>query len=305
MLHRSFNSLLTALSCLVLVGAAARAATCYGNDPCNACHTCGYCKHCNSGGNPCGVLRAERGQGRSSMNTHRTKIIHGSKSDHPKALDAVVPSTFFSRPGVTLTRSSHRQYKNDLHDLGVASPANTLPEPSPVPVRTLINSPIDNGRDSSPVVTGPPCIWQLSVTPTNVSGMPESLVGFRHWTDMQKPGLVESWDNWAKRLMHLIYANLTLEQGERSLFETCVIYVRADQKIMLSMEVSSNSKNMERLKRAVERLNGCPELVFPTQLQSDTVNITGQLAFAPVRVSRDVWGRVEPAVESSRNRYSW
>ena len=32
-------------------------ATCYGNDPCNACKNCRYCKHCAKEGGTCGVCK--------------------------------------------------------------------------------------------------------------------------------------------------------------------------------------------------------------------------------------------------------
>ena len=55
---------------LSLTGAAffdapALAARCYGRDPCNACRNCSACAHCNSGGNPCGVMKAMMGSSRT------------------------------------------------------------------------------------------------------------------------------------------------------------------------------------------------------------------------------------------------
>ena len=55
---------------LSLTGAAffdapALAARCYGRDLCNACRNCSACAHCNSGGNPCGVMKAMMGSSRT------------------------------------------------------------------------------------------------------------------------------------------------------------------------------------------------------------------------------------------------
>ncbi len=48
-----------AIVALVLGGIASDVtfATCYGDDPCNACKNCRYCKHCAKEGGTCGVCR--------------------------------------------------------------------------------------------------------------------------------------------------------------------------------------------------------------------------------------------------------
>jgi hypothetical protein len=51
---------LSMLLALVLCQLGALASTCYGLDPCNACHTCGYCKHCAVLGGSCGVCKGGR-----------------------------------------------------------------------------------------------------------------------------------------------------------------------------------------------------------------------------------------------------
>ena len=38
------------------------ASKCYGERDCAACHTCNYCKDCNSGGTLCGVYYKCRGE---------------------------------------------------------------------------------------------------------------------------------------------------------------------------------------------------------------------------------------------------
>ncbi len=50
---------------------AATAATCYGNDPCNACKNCRYCKRCATEGGTCGVCKARRAAQRKA---HRLAV---------------------------------------------------------------------------------------------------------------------------------------------------------------------------------------------------------------------------------------
>ncbi|MBA4078505.1 MAG: hypothetical protein C0508_25980 [Cyanobacteria bacterium PR.023] len=131
------------------------------------------------------------------------------------------------------------------------------------------------------------------------------MVHFYHWSDMQKPGVIDTWDKWAKGLMHIVYADVSATPGQKSMFEDYLIYVRSDKKIMMKTSGYSNSKNLELLRAAVDRLNGREELAFPTPLVADTVFISGQIAFAPERISRDVWGRPEPKEKSNWNQYAW
>jgi hypothetical protein len=51
--------LVMVLSVPLLIGIAADSsfATCYGNDPFNACKNCKYCKHCAKEGGTCGVCK--------------------------------------------------------------------------------------------------------------------------------------------------------------------------------------------------------------------------------------------------------
>lgn len=303
MRHCSFINFLV-LSIVFLCRSPVEAATCYGNDPCRACSSCGYCGNCNSGGNPCGVLKALKGISSPSSSVRGSSVLVTPikvQRRHYEARSAETAkyriSSFRSKQPITAVKSIRTTPAAELNQ--------SLPEPSPVPV----NAPISRTAQpslSKPVLTESmgSCVWQLTVDRSSAYGDSESLVGFYHWGGMDEPGKIEAWNNWAKRILHLIYAGITSQQGTRSQFENYTIYVRADGKVMLKGDSSLSGDNMAKLKSVVAQLEGRPELVFPTSLTADTVFLTGQLGYGPLRVAKDVWGRPE---ESTNSRYprSW
>lgn len=279
------------------------AGTCYGLDPCSACRNCNYCRHCNSGGNPCGVLKSLRGIPR--------KTKPSSKSTRSKKhIDRPLKSVVLSSPkkNVETKIRSYSPYKR--YDLN----ANQAPS-------TLRASEIQTENDSQSSSTEripqqlqplnqtntivQPCFWKLQVTPFQLSGFPDSLVGFHHWTDMRPEKRIQIWDSWAKKFLHSIYSNLREQAGERSLFESFVIYIRNDQKILVKELGGAGSKNISKLKLAVEKLNGSPDLAFPTDLQDDTVFISGQLGFLPKTISKNMWGEVQENPIDTRYQFEW
>lgn len=314
--------ILLAVALLFLCTSPALASTCYGDNPCHACHTCEHCRHCNSGGNPCGVIAGTRV---TKVHTARTK----SRASHASASAIVLPSSFKPQKRSRLSTvtgqrsrlsSFHRPADNAANPIPV--PLQSLPEPSPLPIghsslslppSEQLNQSYGPGREIplssalAPVVSGPPRVWQLSVTPMALNGMTESLVGFHHWTDMQLESRIVNWDKWATHILHTVYSSLSSQTSTETSgrFESFVIYIRSDQKIMLRDTEGNDSANIAQLRSVVEQLNGSPALVFPHPVRDDTVFISGMIGYAPERVALDVWGRPEVKEVSNWNRRSW
>lgn len=291
---------------LLMPGSPTLAATCYGDDPCRACSSCGYCAHCNSGGNPCGVLKALRGITSSSVRPHRVHSTHLPVASPSRPMEVVGPGLkrgewIFDGHRLIHAKSSTPKriqgaqgpIKSPASEIYAESPDSNLIEGQNMPVPAL------------PVNNGPPCVWQLSVIPSHISTAPDCLVHFNHWTDMQPEGRTKTWDNWATNLLHLIYTDIKVQPGTQSSFENCIIYVRSDRKIMLKDLSDSRSGNIQKLQSAVDQLNGRSELAFPTPLLDDTVSIICMVGYAPERVTLDVWGRPQAAEVTNRNRSTW
>lgn len=115
---------------------------------------------------------------------------------------------------------------------------------------------------------------------------------------------VIQWDQWATRLLHMVYANLCTMPGEQNLrHDFFRLYVRADGAIKVADD-AQYSGNLLTLKRAVEVLSGRPELKFPEPSPTgDTISITGNIYYGPRQVSQDVWGRAVSSTSPFRSEW--
>ncbi len=261
----------------------------------------------------------------TKVHTARTK----SRASHASASVIILPSSFKSQKRSRLstatgqrTRLSSFRRPVDTGANPIPEPFQGLPEPSPLPRgRSSLSLPPSGqlnqsyvpGREippssaPAPVVFAPPRVWQLSVTPMAVNGMTESLVSFHYWADIQPESRIVTWDKWATRILHNVYSSLSSQPSTETSgrFESFVIYIRSDQKIMLRDTEGNDSANIAQLRAVVEQLNGSPALVFPHPVRDDTVFISGMIGYAPERVALDVWGRPQVEEVSNWNRRSW
>ena len=150
-------AMVLSLTGVAFFDAPALAARCYGRDPCNACRNCSACAHCNSGGNPCGVMKA----------------MMGSSST---VAPMYVPPVYAPR---VVTPTAPRP---------VPRPSRTVVEQS------ASIAPSASGINSDDFPTGNQ--WKIKIIPYKTYGMPESLVRFRYNVDMV-PENIPMWNAWA------------------------------------------------------------------------------------------------------------
>lgn len=247
------------LTGVAVFDAPALAARCYGRDPCNACRNCSACAHCNSGGNPCGVMKAMMGSSRTVAPMY-------------------VPPVYAPR---------------------VVTPTVQRPVPRPsraVVEQSTSSAPSTSGINNDDFPTGNQ--WKIKILPYKTYGMPESMVRFRYNADMV-PENIPMWNVWAKNLVTMFDRKLAGQAGRSAGAEVVALYVREDGKVLVKSGAGDaggaayaespggGASNLPILQRVAASLAGDARLTFPTSPSYDTVCVKARVTFG----GGDVWGR--------------
>lgn len=252
-------AMVLSLTGVAFFDAPALAARCYGRDPCNACRNCSACAHCNSGGNPCGVMKAMLGSSRTVAPMY-------------------VPPVYAPR---------------------VATPRVPRPVPRPsraVVEQSASIAPSASGINSDDFPTGNQ--WKIKILPYKTYGMPESMVRFRYNADLV-PENIPMWNAWAKNLVTMFDRKLVGQAGRSAGAEVVALYVREDGKVLVKSgagdaggaasaeSAAGGASNLPILQRVAAGLAGDARLTFPTSPSYDTVCVKARVTFG----GGDVWGR--------------
>lgn len=149
--------------------------------------------------------------------------------------------------------------------------------------------------------------WIVNVTPMP-NGSPGLFGGRRDlkvnfgFQEAFTDGQAEAWDQWFRRLMHMIYANLQCFPGKSNEPGNDVqIYIRDDGMVKVSFS-GFKSDNDVAFEKSVAALNGMSTLRFPTQIHGDTVSINCAVRYGePLPAAQDLWGRQS----GTQWQYSW